>query len=157
MSEVADSGQPKGSRVLTAAAVYFVIVFAIGLVLGPIRVLWVEPWLGPTLAILCEAPLLIIAMIVAARVAPALAGLGAGWGARLIMGVLALVMQQIADLAVGFGLRGVTLQEQLAYFGTLPGYIYLVMLVLFALMPLVIYARSAWESDGDNVTPDRGS
>ena len=66
------------------------------------------------------------------------------WGvASLIMGVLALVMQQMADLAVGFGLRGVTLQEQLAYFRTLPGYIYIIMLVLFALMPLIVYWRSA--------------
>jgi hypothetical protein len=144
MSDIAEpSGPAKGSRVLTAAAVYFVIVFAVGLMLGPVRVLWIEPWLGPLLAILCEAPLLTIAMIVAARIAPALAGLGAGWGARLIMGVLALVMQQMADLAVGFGLRGVTLQEQLAYFRTLPGYIYIIMLVLFALMPLIVYWRSA--------------
>jgi hypothetical protein len=144
MTDVAESsGRPKGSRVLTAAAVYFVIVFAVGLVLGPVRVLWIEPWLGPTLAILCEAPLLIIAMIVAARIAPTLVGLGAGWRARLIMGVLALVMQQMADLSVGFGLRGVTLQEQLAYFQTLPGYIYIMMLVLFALMPLIIYWRAA--------------
>lgn len=144
MSDIAEpAGPAKGSRVLTAAAVYFVIVFAVGLMLGPVRVLWIEPWLGPLLAILCEAPLLTIAMIFAARIAPALAGLGPGWGARLIMGVLALVMQQMADLAVGFGLRGVTLQEQLAYFRTLPGYIYIIMLVLFALMPLIVYWRSA--------------
>ena len=144
MTDVAETPRPvNGGRVLTAAAVYFVIVFAVGLVLGPVRVLWIEPWLGPLLAILCEAPLLTIAMIVAARIAPALTGLGPGWGARLMMGVFALVMQQLADLAVGFGLRGVTLQEQLAYFRTLPGYIYIIMLVLFALMPLIVYWRSA--------------
>ena len=143
------SGPTKESRVLSAAAAYFVIVFTVGLILGPVRVLWIEPWLGPLLAILCEAPLLTIAMIVAARIAPALAGLGPGWGARLVMGVLALVMQQLADLAVGFGLRGVTLQEQLAYFRTLPGYIYIIMLVLFALMPLLVYARSVSETEPD--------
>jgi hypothetical protein len=148
MSDVVEtSAAPNRSRVLTAAAVYFVVVFAVGLVLGPVRVLWIEPWLGPLLAILCEAPPLIIAMIVAARLAPALTGLGAGWGARLMMGVLALFMQQLADLAVGFGLRGVTLQEQLSYFGTPPGYIYIFMLVLFALMPLIVYLRSASTRD----------
>lgn len=145
MSDVGETSAPKGSRVLTAAAVYFVLVFAVGLVLGPVRVLWIEPWLGALLAILCEAPLLIIAMIVAARFAPALVGLGGGWSARLLMGVLALVMQQMADLSVGFGLRGVTVQEQLAYFRTLPGYIYITMLVLFALMPLIVYWRSTRE------------
>jgi hypothetical protein len=58
------------------------------------------------------------------------------------MGVLALIMQQVADLSVGFGPRGVTLQQQLDYFQTLPGNIYIVMLVLFAATPLVVQRRS---------------
>jgi hypothetical protein len=53
------------------------------------------------------------------------------------MGVLALIMQQLADLSIGFGLRGVTLQQQLDYLQTLPGYIYVGMLTLFAAMPLL--------------------
>lgn len=144
MNEAVDTPAPgTGRRVIVAAAIYFAVVFAVGLLLGPVRVLWIEPWLGATLAILCEAPLLVLAMIFAARIAPGMAGLRGGWPARLVVGLLALVMQQLADLFVGFGLRGVTLREQLAYFQTLSGYIYVAMLVVFALMPLIVYWRSA--------------
>lgn len=124
-------------HVLSAAAIYFCIVFAVGLVLGPVRVLWLEPWLGRTLAVLCEAPFLILAMWFGARWAPAWARLEFGWWSRLMMGVVALVMQQLADLAVGFGLRGMTLSDQLAYFVTPPGFIYAAILFLFAVMPLI--------------------
>lgn len=127
------------NRILRAAAIYFVIVFAVGLLLGPVRVLWIEPWLGQTLAVLCEAPFLIAAMIVGARLAPRWAGVQGGWGARLTMGLVALVFQQMADLAVGFGLRGLALGEQLAYFATPPGYIYAATLVVFACAPLVMF------------------
>ncbi len=127
----------RASRLLRAAGLYFAIVFGVGLLLGPPRVLWLEPWLGKTLAVLCEMPLLIGAMWFGARAAPNWAGLQAGWASLLGVGVLALVLQQIADLAVGFGLRSMTLAEQWAYFATPPGFIYAFSLVLFALMPLL--------------------
>ncbi len=131
----------RASRLLRASAFYFAIVFAAGLVLGPARVLWLEPWIGGTMAVLCETPLLVAAMWFGARVAPGWAGLRGGWVTYLSVGLLALIFQQIADLAVGFGLRGMTLAEQLAYFSTPPGYIYAFSLVLFAVMPLIRMAR----------------
>ena len=45
-----------------AVALYFAIVFGVGFLLGPIRVFLLEPRLGATLAVLLEAPLLLIAM-----------------------------------------------------------------------------------------------
>lgn len=54
-------------RALHAAFIYFAIVFGAGMLLGPPRVLWLEPWLGKTLAVLAEAPLLIFAMSLGAR------------------------------------------------------------------------------------------
>lgn len=125
------------SRLLRAAGVYFLIVFAVGFTLGPVRVLWIEPLVGRTFAVLLETPLLALAMWFGARWARHWAGLEGGWGALLAMGVIALVLQQIADLAVGFGLRGMTLAEQWALFGTPAGAIYAVSLALFALMPLI--------------------
>jgi len=128
--------------IVGAAAVYFAIVFGAGLLLGPLRVLWVEPWLGTTLAVLLETPILVLAMALGARIAPRVARLSGGWGAHLSYGVLALLMQQIADLAVGFGLRGMTLNEQWAYLATPPGYIYAASLLVFALLPLAVHWRS---------------
>ncbi|UPT64677.1 MAG: hypothetical protein M0D54_09320 [Hyphomonadaceae bacterium JAD_PAG50586_4] len=124
-------------RVLSAAAIYFVIVFAVGLSLGPVRVLWLEPWIGRTLAVLCEAPFLLIAMWFAARWAPGWVKLEPGSARRLGVGVVALAFQQVADLAVGFGLRGMNLSDQIAYFATLPGIIYIAILIIFATMPLM--------------------
>jgi hypothetical protein len=43
-------------RILTSACLYFVIVFGVGFLLGPIRVLWLDPWLGKTAAVAVEAP-----------------------------------------------------------------------------------------------------
>lgn len=131
----------KAQPLLTAAALYFCMVFLVGALLGPMRVLWLEPFAGPTLAVLCEAPLLILAMHFAASWAPAWARFDGGWLSFLAMGLMALVLQQMADLAVGFGLRGMTFDAQLRYFQTPPGFIYAFCLVVFAFMPMIAYWR----------------
>ncbi len=124
-------------RAVLAALIYFACAFAAGMALGPPRVIWLEPWLGKTIAVLLEAPLLIVAMWFGARFATRTARMDGAWPAYLGVGLLALLVQQIADLAVGFGLRGMTLADQLAYFGSPPGVVYGVSLVVFALMPLI--------------------
>lgn len=128
-------------RVVRAAAIYFALVFIVGFMLGPIRVLWLEPWLGKTIAVLIEAPFLIAAMALASVWAPRWAGVDGGWVSYLTIGVAALAFQQMADVAVGFGLRGMTLNDQVAYFGSPPGYIYAATLIVFALMPLWMWSR----------------
>ena len=47
--------------------IYFVLVFAVGWVLGPIRELWAMPHFGRMAATLSEAVIMLIAVIVAAR------------------------------------------------------------------------------------------
>lgn len=144
MTEASPSA-PRSSRVPHAAVIYFVLVFAVGMLLGPARVLWLEPWLGKALAVLLEAPLLIGAMWFAARAAPAWTHVEGGWISFLSIGVTALAVQQVADLAVGFGFRGMTLADQLAYFATPAGMIYAVTLIVFALMPLM-RMRRVWRN-----------
>ena len=61
-------------RVLKAGVIYFLLVFAVGWVLGPIRELWAVPHFGRIAAMLSEAVIMLIAMIVAA---PTQAGLPA--------------------------------------------------------------------------------
>lgn len=140
--------------VVAAAALYFVMVFAVGFALGPVRVLWLEPVLGKTIAVLIESPALVVAMIFAARLAPRWTRMRGNWAAYVTVGVLALVFQQIADLAVGFGLRGMTLNDQAAYFATPPGYIYLATLVIFAIMPLAVRRKAeAIEPDQQSGAP----
>ncbi len=125
-------------RLAAAAALYFAIVFGVGFLLGPIRVFWLEPWLGKTAAVLCETPFLLVAMIVAARWVPTKVGLRAGLGSLAAMGVGALVVQQIADFAVGIALRGMTASELVANFITPAGVIYAALLLAFAAMPALV-------------------
>jgi hypothetical protein len=55
-------------KMLAAAVVYFLIVFGTGFLVGPVRV-YVEPRLGTTAAVLLEAPILLVAMAIGARIA----------------------------------------------------------------------------------------
>lgn len=142
---------PRRSRIVTTAALYFLLVFAVGLVLGPIRVLWLEPVFGQTIAVLCETPFLIGAMWFAARWTPRWTKLDGGWLSFAAVGLLALIFQQLADLTVGFGLRGMTLSDQLAFFATPPGYIYAADLILFAVAP--IFARRRLIAADQDATP----
>jgi hypothetical protein len=54
-------------RALKAGVVYFLLVFAVGWILGPIRELWAVPHFGRMAATLSEAVIMLIVMIVAAR------------------------------------------------------------------------------------------
>ena len=60
-------------RILAAATLYFLIVFGVGFLLGPIRVFWLEPRIGPLAAVACETPFLLAATVIAARAAPRVA------------------------------------------------------------------------------------
>ena len=54
-------------RVTLAMLLYFGVVFAVGFLLGPFRVWWLEPRFGPIVATACEAPFMLLAILVAAR------------------------------------------------------------------------------------------
>lgn len=121
-----------------AALIYFVLVFAAGLVLGPLRVLGIEPWLGPTYAVLVEVPILLAVMIWAARWVVGKVALRGDAGALLGMGIGALALQQMADIAVGLWLRRMSLTDIAANLATPAGVVYMLALAAFALMPLVV-------------------
>lgn len=136
-------------QVLPGALIYLAVVFSTGALLGPLRVVWLEPRLGPALAILCEAPFLLLAMAA-----------GASWVAKRFslrgqprslaaIGIIALVMQQCADLAVGVLLRTSTIGEQFAGFFTPRGLVYAALLIAFAAMPVLIDRTTAavWQMD----------
>jgi hypothetical protein len=125
-------------RIIAAAAPYFLIVFGVGFLLGPIRVLWLEPRLGETVATLCEAPFLLGAIVLAARLVPRILSLSMDIRSRAMMGVGALVLQQLADFAFGSFLRGITPAQQVAYLATPAALIYVALLIAFMAMPIVV-------------------
>lgn len=125
-------------RIAAAAALYFLIVFGVGFLLGPLRVFVLEPRLGETIATLCEAPFLLIVIVLAARRLPKALKLGTHVGALAGMGLGALMLQQLADFGVGL-LRGIGPAQHFAHLATPAGLIYVALLVAFAAMPIVAH------------------
>jgi hypothetical protein len=124
-------------RIAAAAVLYFLIVFGVGFVLGPVRVLWLEPRLGETAAVLCEAPFLFAAIVFAARWIAKYLRLRANFRALLGMGLGALALQQLADFALASWLRGMMPAEEIARLATPAGLICLALLIVFAAMPVL--------------------
>ncbi len=127
-------------NILAATGLYFAIVFGAGLLLGPIRVLWLEAQAGPVWAVAIEMPLLLIAMVAAARWSPRKAGMAINMPALAAMGLGGLLLVLLADFAVGTFLRGLPLRDQIRHFSTAEGLIYAAALLLFAAMPGIVHA-----------------
>ena len=128
-------------RVTLAMLFYFGLVFGVGFALGPIRVLWLEPRFGPIIATACEAPFMLLAILVAARWVPRVLNIRRDPKTLVLIGVGSLVLLQIADFTIGFWLRGISPKEQFVQLLTGQGNIYVVLLALFAIMP---WASNCW-------------
>lgn len=130
---------------IKAGAIYFAAAFALGFVLGTIRVLWLAPNIGEAAAVLAEQPVMLTASWFAAR-----------WlirrqhiarpPARLVMGATAFVMLMIAELMLAVSLFGQTPHQWLDGVMTMPGPVGLMGQVVFGLMPLFIPRASIRQS-----------
>ena len=124
--------------IAAATALYFGLVFGAGFLLGPIRVLLLEPHIGALWAVAIEVPLLLVVMVLAARWSVHKAALGDSLGPRAAMGAAALVLVLAADFSVGRSVRGLALADQLRHLLTPEGMVYAAALVLFAAMPVIV-------------------
>ena len=122
-------------RITLATLLYFGLVFGAGSLLGPIRMLWLEPRFGPIIATACEAPFLFLAMLIAARWSPRILNIRQDSKALVWIGIGSLVLLLIADFIVGFWLRGISPTNQFVQLLTGQGKIYVGLLALFAIMP----------------------
>ncbi len=125
-------------RVLSAGAFYFAVTFVAAFAFGTLRTLVLEPRLGETWAVACEAPFLLAVMIVAARIVVPRVKPSTESAALLGVGAVGLVLQEIAELALIYA-SGETVADHIAYLQTPAGMIYLAMLVVFLLTPLVLF------------------
>jgi hypothetical protein len=125
-------------RALKAGVIYFLLVFAVGWVLGPIRELWAVPHFGPMAAMLSEAVIMLIAMIVAARWVIRRFHVPQTLGATLSIGLIAIGLLFPAEISGVLWVRGPSLQEYLASFATAPGIISLQIFLLFGAMPTIV-------------------
>lgn len=129
---------------IKAAASYFGLVFGTGFVLGSVRVPFLVPRLGVRVAELVETPFMLVAIVLAARYVTRRFALPSTYGIRLSVGVLALALLLAAELLLTVALQSQTLGQFIASRDPVSGTVYLLMLGLFALMPVIL----AWVQDG---------
>jgi hypothetical protein len=121
-------------RIASAAIVYWAMVFALGFVLGTVRVLWVIPLVGLIPATLIELPLILGG-----------SWLASGWLVRrfvivrsseaLAVGALAFAILMAAECALAGVLIGQTPAQWLAGLAEPHALLGLAGQVMFALMP----------------------
>ena len=131
-------------RIASAAIVYWAMVFALGFLLGTVRVLWVIPRVGLVPATLLELPLILTASWFAA-----------GWLVRrfalssmreaLTVGVLAFAILMVAECALASVLNGQSPADWLAGLGQPHALLGMAGQVVFALMPW--WRVRAWRSE----------
>jgi S-adenosylmethionine synthetase len=122
-------------RILGLSLLYFVLVFGAGFVLGPIRVLLLEPHLGRRVAELLEMPIMLLVIWAAASWLTQRFTQNLPTQEQLSIGTLAVMGVLAADVAVGVFLREMTIAEVFLHRDTVLSVAYYGLLVLCALMP----------------------
>lgn len=125
-------------QILQAAALYFLVVFGAGFVLGIGRVFMVVPLLGERTAELLEMPLMLLVIVAASRWIVCHRFVNGGWSSALAVGLIAVGMVLVADLAVGMWLRGMSATEVFLDRDPVSGAVYYAALLFFAVMPTII-------------------
>ncbi len=127
---------------LKPAVLYFALTFAVGFVLGAVRMLIVVPRVGEVAAVLIECPFILVASFLIARWVLRRFAPDAGAGRRLAIGLLAFAMLLSTELLMSW-VRGIWPREFVASLFKTAGAIGLAGQVLFALVPLFIRPRAA--------------
>jgi hypothetical protein len=112
-------------------------MFALGFLLGFIRTLFLEPWLGAAWAVTVEAVPMIAAMIVVAPWAARVLDLPPEVLPRLGMGAVALALLLLAETALDALLRGRGPAIWIERLHTADGLIGYALQLLYAAMPLL--------------------
>ncbi len=123
-------------RVLKAGFAYFALVFAVGFVLGVIRISFLVPALGVRWAELLELPVMVFASFLAARYFVGRYGRFSGVQ-RLLVGIFALLLLLTAELALTVAL-GESIRDYVLGRDPVSGSAYVVSLMIFAAFPSIV-------------------
>lgn len=135
------SARPRMLQILPFSAIYFGMVFAVGFLLGPIRVLILEPRVGIRWAELMEMPLMLAAIYFSARWLVKRQAQHWNAPARLAAGLIAMALVLAADISVGIGLRGMSFTEVFTGRDPISGTAYYLSLLVFGLAPWAVARR----------------
>jgi len=122
-------------RAFKAGAVYFLLLYVIGFLLGATRELLLAPRLGVVVASAIEAIPMLAAIIHFAPLIARRFGIPPKSGGRMLMGVFGLALLISAEIAMTHAMRGLSPEQWLAHFASFEGAIYALLLACFAAMP----------------------
>ena len=123
---------------MIAGALYFAIVFGAGFILGAIRTFWIVPQLGSRRAELAEAPIMCGVTIVAARYVIHQWMVPPQGSARLVMGLTALGLVILSEIALVYRMRHMTLRTYVARHDPIAGIVYLTLLGWLTIYPMLV-------------------
>lgn len=123
---------------LKAILLYFAIVLGSGFLLGIFRVPVLVPRLGERYAELLEMPVMLVVIVFAARYVVGRYKLPASVGVRLQVGLGALALSVAAELLMAAALQSQSVANYIASRDPVSGSVYLLLLLVFALMPALL-------------------
>lgn len=124
-------------RFVSAAAVYFAAIFALGFALGTARVLVTAPALGEVWATVLELPVMLAASWFVCAWSIRRYAVSPQTGPRMGMGLLALLCLLSAETALGVAGFGRSLDQQFSEYLKLGPALGLMAQIAFACFPLV--------------------
>jgi hypothetical protein len=124
-------------RAIKAGAVYFLLLYVIGFLLGATRELLLAPRFGVVVATALETLPMLAAIIHFAPLIARRFGVAPKSAGRMLMGFFGLVLLIGAEIAMTRAMRGLSPEQWLAHFASLEGVIYAALLAAFAAMPWV--------------------
>ena len=124
-------------RALIAGLAYFAWVFAVAFVVGVVRVLFVAPRLGATVAVLLELPIILAVSWWACGALVTRMAIDTGVRERLSVGLIAFVVLQTTEALLAIAAFNQSAAQYAGGFSTLAGQLGLAGQIAFALIPLV--------------------
>jgi hypothetical protein len=122
-------------KIIRPGLVYLALVLGTGFVLGVVRVPFLVPRIGERWAELAEMPIMAAAIYFAAGYILRRFPEVHLRGRSLVVGFLALALAICAELGLAVALQSQTLAEYIGSKDRVSGSVYLLVLVVFALMP----------------------
>ncbi len=122
-------------------------MFAIGFGLASIRELWAVPRFGECIVELLEMPFMLITAYLAACWIVRRFDIPGTPLSRQLVGVVGLCLLLVAELAVVFWVRGLSVGEYIAARDPISGAAYVIALVFFAVMPSIVRRGRRHRSD----------
>ncbi|GAB4350906.1 MAG: hypothetical protein Kow0026_07490 [Oricola sp.] len=124
-------------KALKAGLAYFLLVFAAGFALGTIRVLFLVPAVGETLAVLIETPVILTVSWYACAFVVAKLRVPPVTGDRIAMGMIAFALLMIAEAGVAWLLGGRSVSTYLAHYASPAGALGLAGQIVFGAFPVL--------------------